>query len=236
MNQATHQSTRKTHSTLWLLWVPLALAAVCCAALVDWPAVQEQKPDAGKETVVSVSAEPQPEVKTPPARPFGGRGLEARLMRSAPPELPVALSEEGQRMVTAMLNFYRCGHTGSKRSLPPVTSNDQNPEALMQSLASMPDACYVNASLSRIANPETSATEMATLFEDLLKRPDALKLRMLFIIASIQTHPMAAEALAQLRGLIGTDWEQDWARWEQAVTQLAVREQRGIRVASCRSR
>jgi len=214
----------------------MAVAAVCCAAVVEWPASQEQPHEAGLKTVVAESSTPQPEVKTIPPRPFAGRGLEARLMRAASPELPVALSDEGQRMVTAMLNFYRCGHTGSKRSLPPVALNDQQPGALMQSLAAMPDACYVNATLGRIANPETTAAEMTALYEDLLKRPDALKLRMLFIIAGIQSHPMAAQALAQLRGLTGADWDQDWARWEQAVTQLAVREQRGIRVASCRSR
>jgi len=219
----------------------MAVAAACFAAVIDWPFLKEQASDAGEKTAAAASSLPQQQVKAPAVRPFAGRGLNARLMRAAAPELPVALSEEGKRMVKDMLNVYRCSHSGSKRALPPSLDGaslvaGMKPDAVTQSLGTMPDACYVNAALGRIANPESSSAELDVLFDDLLKRPDALKLRMLFVIASIESHPKAAEALAQLRGLIGTDWEQDWARWEQAVTQLAVRELRGIRIASCRSR
>jgi len=236
MIPSSQQSVRALRSKrLLLLWLPIAAATACCAAFIDWPKFNEPSTDAMESTTVARTVVPQSQAPVPTKRPFFGRGGDTRLMRSPTPELPVALSEEGKRMVTGMLNVYRCGHSGSKRSLPPVISEPQS-TTLDQSLASLPDACYVNAALGRIANPETPADEMSTLFADLLRRPDALKLRMLFVIASIGSHPRSAEALEQLRNLLSTDWEQDWARWEQAVTQFAVREERGVRIASCRSR
>ena len=233
MNQSSHQSVRKTQSTRWLLWAPMAVAAVCCAAVIDWSALTQPASATVVQTAAVAPESPPAKGEIATARPVAGRGLAPRLLRATLPDLPVALSEEAKRMVNGMLDVYRCNHSGSKRSLP-LTAGDTKP--LAQSLATMPDACYVNSTLGRIANPETAAVEMKELFEDLLKRPDALKLRMLFVISSIETHPMAAEALTQLRGMIGTDWEQDWGRWEQAVNQLAAHEDRGVRIASCRSR
>jgi hypothetical protein len=158
-------------------------------------------------------------------------------MRSPAPVLPVAISEEAQRMVTDMLNVYRCQHSTSQRALAvSLPTNNDGAAALKQSLGTLPDPCYVNAVLPKLANPETPGMEMDTLYDDLLTRPSALKLRMMFIIASIDTHPKSADALQQLRDLVKTDWQQDWGRWEQAVNQLAAHEDRGVRIASCRAR
>ena len=75
---------------------------------------------------------------------------------------------------------------------------------------------------------------MGLLYEDLLKRPNPIKLRMLFIIAETEGHPLAATALDNLRSILNMDHQQDWPRWEQAVTQVVTHEERGMRSENCR--
>ncbi len=227
---------------------PSNVAVACllgASAFGVWAVLKNPTPTVAVAPTIAVPSETTP-ATTPPTDTRGaGRGPEPRLLRSPAPVLPVKLSEEAQRMVADMLNVYRCQHSVSQRTLAvslPV-NQDGKPRirgvvsaALKESLGTLPDPCYVNAVLPKLANPETPVEEMDTLFEDLIKRPDALKLRMMFIIANIDNHPKSAEALQQLRDLLRTDWQQDWGRWEQAVNQLAAHQDRGVRIASCRSR
>ena len=75
---------------------------------------------------------------------------------------------------------------------------------------------------------------MDVLYQDLLKRPNPIKLRMLFIIAETDGHPLAASALRSLQTSLNMDHQQDWPRWEQAVTQVCAHEERGMRSDNCR--
>ena len=228
---------------------PSNVAVACllgASAFGVWAVLKNPTPTVAVAPTIAVPSETKPAATPPPTETRGvGRGPDPRLLRSPAPVLPVKLSEEAQRMVADMLNVYRCQHSVSQRTLAvslPV-NQDGKPRirgvvsaALKESLGTLPDPCYVNAVLPKLANPETPNEEMDTLFEDLIKRPDALKLRMMFIIANIDNHPKSAEALQQLRDLLRTDWQQDWGRWEQAVNQLAAHEDRGVRIASCRAR
>jgi hypothetical protein len=217
----------------------LTIGVAAIVSLISLGAFTKPAPKAVVEAPAPPPASPAPAPASPGpnARPFAGRGLDPRLMRSPAPVLPVPISEEAQRMVADMLNVYRCQHSTSQRALAvALPASGEGSAALRQSLGTLPDPCYVNAVLPKLANPETPSAEMDTLFEDLIKRPDALKLRMMFIIANIDNHPKSAEALQQLRDLLRTDWQQDWGRWEQAVNQLAAHEERGVRIASCRAR
>jgi len=210
-----------------------------------WAVLKNPTSTVAVAPAMAVPSETAPAATPPTENRGAGRGPEPRLLRSPAPVLPVKLSDESQRMVADMLNVYRCQHSINQRTLAvslPV-NQDGKPRirgvvsaALKESLGTLPDPCYVNAVLPKLANPETPDEEMDTLFEDLIKRPDALKLRMMFIIANIDNHPKSAEALQQLRDLLRTDWQQDWGRWEQAVNQLAAHEERGVRIASCRAR
>jgi len=107
--------------------------------------------------------------------------------------------------------------------------------SLRQALATLPDADYVTAALPEVADPKIPAAFMDVLYADLTKRPDPIRLRALFVIAGIESHPLAANALGDLQSILGTDFRQDWLRWDQAISQQLVREQRGARGEDCRA-
>ena len=236
--QSRNESGFASRITFVFLGV-LTLGVAAVVSLISLGAFTKPAPKAVVEAPAPppAPAEAAPASTGPNARPFAGRGFDPRLMRSPAPVLPVAISEEAQRMVTDMLNVYRCQHSTSQRAISvSLPANGDGGAELKQSLGTLPDPCYVNAVLPKLANPETPGAEMDMLYEDLLRRPNALRLRMMFIIASIESHPKSADALQQLRDLVRTDWQQDWGRWEQAVNQLAAHEDRGVRIASCRAR
>ena len=162
-----------------------------------------------------------------------------KFVAPAAPVLPVTLSAEGQRVAKDMLNAFRCMHSGNQRALPFTRLSSAGAEAqsaaLRQALGVLPDGCYVNAVFPRLANPATPEATMAVLFDDLLKRPDAIKLRMLFLIAGIESHPMAAPAMGVLRTALNIDFQQDWPRWESALNEQLIRAQHGLRGMSCRN-
>ena len=163
-----------------------------------------------------------------------------RFARREPPPMPVALSPESRRMVLAMQNKYTCGHSAAApataaRKPAYLVHMDQDTQVLRQSLGTLPDACYVTMALPKIVDPATSPELSEVLFEDLLKRPDPIKLRMLFILASLDGHPLAARALENLKSTMNLDHQQDWLRWDQAVVEQAAHEERGMRGADCRS-
>ena len=166
-----------------------------------------------------------------------------RFIRRAQPSLPAALPLEARQMALAIQNKYRCAHCCDEETTPrclpglgkeAVRDPQALTDALRKSLGELPDDCYVSTALPRMVDPKTPAELMNTLYEDLLKRPNPIKLRMLFIIAEIDGHPLAARGLTDLRAIMQLDHQNDWPRWEQAVVQQCAREERGMRGASCR--
>lgn len=166
-----------------------------------------------------------------------------RFARQQPTVVPDILSPEARQMAFTIQNKYRCAHCcdggGTPQCLPGL-GEDGSPDAkvlvaaLKNSLGTLPDDCYVSTALPKVVDTKTPAELMNVLYEDLLKRPNPIKLRMLFIIAEIADHPLAASALAELRTTLNLDHQHDWPRWEQAVTQQCVHEERGMRSDNCR--
>jgi len=105
---------------------------------------------------------------------------------------------------------------------------------MQRSLEKLPDACYVTTALPQVINPRTPAALMDVLYSDLGNRPDTIRLRTLFLIAGIPSHPRAGEALQNLHALLNTDYQRDWSRWDQAITDQLTRESHGARGMSCR--
>jgi len=166
-----------------------------------------------------------------------------RFVRRLPLSLPGALSPEARQMALVIQQKYRCAHCCGEQSTPqclPGLGGDASLDApsliaaLRKSLGTLPDDCYVSTALPKVVDPKTPAELMNILYEDLLKRPNPIKLRMLFIIAEIDGHPLAADALANLRSTTNLDHQQDWQRWEQAVVQQCAHEERGMRSDNCR--
>ena len=166
-----------------------------------------------------------------------------RFARQQAPAVPALLSPEARQMAFTIQNKYRCAHCCDGESTPrclPGLDGDSAPEAtvlataLRSSLGTLPDDCYVSTALPKMVDPKTPAELMDVLYEDMLRRPNPIKLRMLFIIAQIPEHPLATSALADLRTTLNLDHQQDWPRWEQAVTQQCAHEERGMRSDNCR--
>jgi|GEM_PF-2992047 len=179
----------------------------------------------------------------PEAKASTGVTPDPRFFPRKTPLVLVSLTPEARSMALAMENKYRCAHCcgdeTTPRCLPGLDGEAyQDPkaltEALRKSLGTLPNDCYVSTALPKVIDPKTPAELMSLLYEDLLKRPDPIKLRMLFIIAETDSHPLAATALDNLRTSMNIDHQQDWPRWEQAVTQVVAHEERGMRSENCR--
>ena len=214
-------SPRKTslrHVLLsWLPMVSLALAAAACVAVVTgwFPFRQERRLD------------------TAAVHPSDKRIPDPRFLRPEPPKIPAISKPEAKRMVADLQNAYPHGDAARQASVAaifPQATGDSLPQpgtlsiSLQQALATLPDDDYVTAALPRVANPETPAALMDVLYADLAKRPDRIRLRALFVIAGIESHPLAANALGDLQSILNTDFQQDWSRWDQAISQQLVPE------------
>jgi hypothetical protein len=164
-------------------------------------------------------------------------------VRVVPLKLPGGASPEAERVLRDLQGAYRCLHTGSKRALaawlPPSAdgapaSMEELSASMQNSLAKLPDACYVTTALPQVINPRTPAALMDVLYQDLGNRPDEIRLRTLFLIAGIESHPRSGEALQNLQALLSTDYQRDWSRWNQAISDQLTRESHGLRGMSCR--
>ena len=185
------------------------------------------------EEVDGVVPAPSPPLTAPFTTP------DPRFARKQATVLPEALSPEARQMAFTIQNKYRCAHCcddeSSLRCLPGL-GGESSPDAkvLVAALGTLPDDCYVSTALPKVVDPNTPAELMHVLYDDLLRRPNPIKLRMLFIIAEIDGHPLASTALADLRTTLNLDHQQDWPRWEQAVNQQCAHEERGMRSDTCR--
>lgn len=242
MSPATPSNHPASRPTPIKVIIGATLTVVACAA-AGWAAFTFHGQTSSQQTspqvaqVLPAVAAPSPAMQPPAPDP--------RFLRVPPLTIPAVTTPEGQRMVLEMQDAYRCMHSGSRRTLPslvPPSGGDDLPSfealsaSLQQSLATMPDACYVAAALPQIANPRTPSALMTVLYRDVLKRPDSIRLRTLFLIAGIEAHPMAEDALENLRVAMHADYQRDWSRWEQAVAQVVAHDARGMRAAGCRAR
>lgn len=94
--------------------------------------------------------------------------------------------------------------------------------ASREAVERLPDQDYLIAQI-RLTHPQTHGMVMSVLFADLLERPDAIALPALLVLARMPTHPLAAEARANLELLTAQDFGRDWARWEGEVQRLIAK-------------
>jgi hypothetical protein len=247
MNQATQASSHRKGFIRNRALIPLSALVTAGALIAGWLVFGPQRENGVKATVIK-TAEPSTarDAMQPPApepRATTGIAPDPRFKRRTPPSVPVALSPEAHHMVLAIQNKYTCAHCCEEETTPQCLpgldgSASGDPQALIaalrQSLGALPDDCYVSTALPKVVDPKTPAEPMDILFEDLLKRPNPIKLRMLFIIAGIEDHPLADKALENLQAAMNLDHKKDWLRWEQSVVQECSHEERGMRSDNCR--
>ena len=223
--------------------VIIALAGVVVAVWLAIGAPRTTATSPAQEAGMACASAGLPHHPGPAPRQAAGVTPDPRFVRRVPPTVPVALSPEARKMALEIQNKYRCAHCCADETAPrclPGLGGDagQDPQALVdalrKSLGSLPNDCYVSTALPKIIDPETPEDLMDVLYQDLLKRPNPIKLRMLFIIAETDGHPLAASALRSLQTSLNMDHQQDWPRWEQAVTQVCAHEERGMRSDNCR--
>lgn len=230
---------RKT--TPWVVMIALVGVVVAEWLAFGTPRIADTRPGHTKSEATPGAGPPRPPAAA--TRPAAGVTPDPRFARRVPPTLPAALSPEAQRMALEIQTKYRCAHCcadeAAPRCLPGLAgAAGRDPQALAEalgkSLGTLPNDCYVSTALPKVIDPKTPAGLMDVLYQDLLNRPNPIKLRMLFIIAETDGHPLAASALRDLRTTLNMDHQQDWPRWEQAVTQVCAHEERGMRSDNCR--
>ncbi len=233
--------------------MPVAIALFSCIAVAESLAGNTNDKDNSNTTQTGVASAPQAAVdsqtatvaKAEPseAKPLQKPAPDPKFVAPHPPVMPVALSAEAYQMVLDMRKAYildSCGvrqpqqtthgSTEGGPRLAPVAMTG----VLRMSLPALPNTHYVNTALPKLLDPATPRKQLDALYEDLLKRPDPIKLRGLFIIASVDSHPFAASAMDNLRSTMKVDYQQDWRRWQQAVEDELNHESRGVRGMSCR--
>jgi hypothetical protein len=159
-------------------------------------------------------------------------------------EIPEISTPEAKRVVRDLQRVYAGDSTSNKTKVADILSKitsgaagslEHSSTLLRQTVATLPDADYVNAVLPAILNPHGPAGVVDLLYQDLSTRPNTIRLRTLFLIAGIEAHPLAATALKDLQAILRTDYEQNWSRWDQAISQQLFRENRGSRGQDCRT-
>lgn len=89
--------------------------------------------------------------------------------------------------------------------------------ATEEAVKRLPDTDYNAIALPFVTNPQTHGLVESVLFDDLMRRPDAIALPALLRIARIPNHPYARFAHDNLDLLIGEDFGADWLKWEAAI-------------------
>ena len=112
-------------------------------------------------------------------------------------------------------------------------SNTKTQSAGVTNPRSVRDYNYATELLPQLLNVRTPSTEMAAVYQDLMTRPEALKLPGLLLVAEQEGHPYAAEALEGLRSEFGVDYGTEWDRWQQTIVDRVQRNGRGKRASSC---
>ncbi len=167
-----------------------------------------------------------------------------RTLRAQNPYLvPVRLSPAVQKMVLDIGHIYH-SHSGGRGSSAlealldsPADSAPRDEAfrtALLSALGALPNGSYPYTVLPRLLDPNTPPDVLKTLFDDLMNRSEEVKLRLLYAIADIPSHPLNELAVDGLRSSLKVDNQHDLARWEQAVNLQIARDERGMRPENCR--
>ncbi len=95
------------------------------------------------------------------------------------------------------------------------------PEALAraaeEAATRLSDTDYTAALRPTLIAPQTHGMAMSVLFADLMQRPDSVSLPILATIAQDPKHPYSQNARENLQFLLGQDFGNDWARWNEAI-------------------
>jgi hypothetical protein len=120
------------------------------------------------------------------------------------------------------------------------SSTFSSAQSLAASLASMPLAGQIEATqhiVNLLADSEYSLAEkiyfsestpravQQVIFEDILNRPNALKLPLLVRSVKECGHPLRKQAIENLRVQFGVDTGDDWLRWDSLVRETLSRAQ-----------
>jgi hypothetical protein len=68
-----------------------------------------------------------------------------------------------------------------------------------------------------LLDPQSSRDVKSILFADILNRPDALKWPLIMKVLETKDHPLSPEARNILTVVLGRDYGDDWAKWQQHV-------------------
>jgi len=82
----------------------------------------------------------------------------------------------------------------------------------------LPDSDYA-AAKPMLLNPSLSKPALDVFFTDLMKRGDTTKLPMFLEVAKIPNHPFREQARGALQIFVGSDFGDDWTKWNAAVEQ-----------------
>jgi len=151
--------------------------------------------------------------------------------------MPGICSPEGASAVAALEQLARTAHChGPARAESPLTlpETGSDPATLQKALSAVPDAEYVHVALAHVANPETPSEFMKVLFDNLANRSEEVKLLSYLVIAQNEANPMAQSAIDGLRATLGSDFQREWGRWEQAISQRIYRNKKAFRSDNCR--
>jgi hypothetical protein len=96
--------------------------------------------------------------------------------------------------------------------LPPET----HAEAARQMVNLVPDANFGGV-VRILLDPKTSAEAKRTVFNDVMIRPDTLKLPALLRLMRQPVHPHASDAREVLSAILGGDWGTDYNKWMEKV-------------------
>lgn len=72
--------------------------------------------------------------------------------------------------------------------------------------------------------PDTSREVKEVLFTDMLNRPNPLKWPVIFQIMRQKDHPFSTDARNMLSVVLGADYGDDWAKWQERVQEDLVKE------------
>jgi hypothetical protein len=246
-----HTPQKTSPRLVFLNRLPLIVAA-SLATVIGWLYYSDDRltgPQSERWSIVEEKAANALEKAKTPARgqtvtTAHSTSVDPHLLRPAPPMIPAITTPEAEQMVMDLQRAYPHGHrdTGlpSTAIRAQVDGESESPSKDVlplseRTLATLSDADYAMTALPQLADPRTPAELMNVLYADLAKRPDPIRLRTLFVIAGIESHPLAAAALGDLQSILNADYQQDWLRWTQAISVQLVRETRGARSNDCRS-
>jgi hypothetical protein len=109
--------------------------------------------------------------------------------------------------------------TGEAEALVKDLPNRARPEQveLINHLVNLVEDSDYGVLKPLVTSQKTAPELLDVLVEDLMNRPDEIKLPILLLIARQAGHPYGMEARNVLEVYAGEDFGKEWARWEKAL-------------------